>query len=71
MTKCFIIYLFDAIGTTKLRNFENNIGSLSVKLTEEDLREISEAVPVDEVAGKREYDSLSKYIWKFATTPPK
>ncbi|KAJ1402568.1 NADP-dependent oxidoreductase domain [Sesbania bispinosa] len=58
-------------GTTKLRNFENNIGSLIVKLTDEDLREISEAVPVYEVAGEREYDSLSKYSWKLATTPPK
>lgn len=42
-----------------------------MKLTDEDLKEISEAVPVDEIAGKREYDSLSKYTWKFATTPPK
>ncbi|XP_061376152.1 perakine reductase-like isoform X2 [Gastrolobium bilobum] len=58
-------------GTTKLRNFENNLGSLIVKLTDEDLREISEAVPVYEVAGEREYDSLSKYAWKFATTPSK
>ncbi|WJX20883.1 hypothetical protein P8452_10372 [Trifolium repens] len=58
-------------GTTKLKNFENNIGSLTVKLTEEDLKEISDAVPVEEIAGKREYDSLSQYLWKFATTPPK
>ncbi|TKY51204.1 aldo-keto reductase 1 [Spatholobus suberectus] len=58
-------------GTTKLNNFENNIGSLTVKLTDEDLREISEAVPVNEVAGTREYGMLSNYIWKFATTPPK
>ncbi|KAK7280067.1 hypothetical protein RJT34_25129 [Clitoria ternatea] len=58
-------------GTTKLKNLENNIGSLTVKLTDEDLREISEAVPVSEVAGKREFDALSIYSWKFATTPPK
>lgn len=58
-------------GTTKLKNFENNIGSLTVKLTEEDLRELSEAVPVYEVAGTREYGMLSNYTWKFATTPPK
>ncbi|PNY14319.1 perakine reductase-like protein [Trifolium pratense] len=58
-------------GTTKLKNFENNIGSLTVKLTEEDLKEISDAVPVEEIAGKREYDSLLQYSWKFATTPPK
>ena len=61
MSKHFIIYLFDTIGTSKLRNFENNIGSLTVKLTEHDLKEISDAVPVNEIAGEQEYDSLSKY----------
>lgn len=71
MTKFFIIFIFDTIGTTKLKNFENNIGSLAVKLTDEDLREISDAVPIYEVAGKREFDSLSKYTWQFATTPSK
>lgn len=66
-----MIYLFDTIGTTKLNNFENNIGSLNVKLTQENLKEISDAVPVEEIAGEREYDSISQYLWKFATTPPK
>ncbi|XP_058769709.1 perakine reductase-like isoform X1 [Vicia villosa] len=56
-------------GTTKLKNFENNIGSLNVKLTEEQLREISDAVPVEEIAGKRDYGSLLKYMWEFSTTP--
>jgi len=42
-----------------------------VKLTQEDLKEISDAVPVEEIAGEREYDSISQYLWKFATTPPK
>jgi len=65
------VLFYDTIGTTKLKNFENNIGSLTVKLTEEDLRELSEAVPVYEVAGTREYGMLSNYTWKFATTPPK
>lgn len=65
------MYLFDTIGTTKLKNFENNIGSLTVKLTDEDLREISEAVPNYEVAGTRESEMLNNYIWQFATTPPK
>ncbi|XP_050890719.1 perakine reductase [Lathyrus oleraceus] len=56
-------------GTTKLKNFENNIESLNVKLTEEQLREISDAVPVEEIGGKRDYGSLSQYMWKFSTTP--
>lgn len=47
-----MIYLFDTAGTTKLKNFENNIGSLNVKLTEEQLREVSDAVAVEEIAGK-------------------
>lgn len=59
------------VGTTKVKNLENNIGSLGLKLTEEDLNEISEAVPIDEVAGEREGDSFSKYSWKFANTPAK
>ncbi|KAL4288867.1 hypothetical protein AHAS_Ahas19G0329100 [Arachis hypogaea] len=41
-------------GTTKLRNFENNIGSLAVKLTEQDLREISDTVPANEIAGEQD-----------------
>ncbi|KAL3505987.1 hypothetical protein ACH5RR_031369 [Cinchona calisaya] len=63
-----IIPLF---GTTKVKNLENNIRSLTVKLTEEDLKAISEAVPADEVAGEREVPNLYKHSWKFATTPPK
>ena len=67
----FIIFLFFTIGTTKSKNLEANIGSLKVKLTKEDLKEISDAVTLDEVAGDRELSALSKYAWKFANTPPK
>ncbi|KAH7522251.1 hypothetical protein FEM48_Zijuj07G0118600 [Ziziphus jujuba var. spinosa] len=58
-------------GTTKVQNLDNNIRSLAVKLTKEDLKEISDAVPVDEVAGEREHSLTSKYAWKFADTPSK
>ncbi|KAJ1431548.1 NADP-dependent oxidoreductase domain [Sesbania bispinosa] len=58
-------------GTTKIKNLENNVGSLAVELTDEDLKEISVAVPVNEVAGTREFDILSKYSWQFSTTPSK
>ncbi|XP_021282559.1 probable aldo-keto reductase 1 [Herrania umbratica] len=58
-------------GTTKIKNLDHNIGSLTVKLTAEDLKEISDAVPIDEVAGDRNYDSMRKASWKFANTPPK
>uniref|UniRef100_A0A0A0LIB7 NADP-dependent oxidoreductase domain-containing protein n=1 Tax=Cucumis sativus TaxID=3659 RepID=A0A0A0LIB7_CUCSA len=29
-------------------------------------REISDAVPIDEVSGKREYDAFSRYMWNYA-----
>lgn len=65
-----LLSFFDsATGTTKLGNLESNIESLGVKLTEEDLKEIGDAVPVDEVRGQREYDVFTKYMWKFADTP--
>ncbi|CDP06800.1 unnamed protein product [Coffea canephora] len=38
-------------GTTKIKNLHDNIGSVKVELTEEDLKEISDAVPVDGLAG--------------------
>ncbi|KAH9754021.1 Aldo ket red domain-containing protein [Citrus sinensis] len=58
-------------GTTKIKNLEDNIGSLTVKLTNEDLKEISDAVPTEEVAGGRYPDSFDKTSWNFANTPPK
>ncbi|XVF42170.1 hypothetical protein PTKIN_Ptkin01aG0338100 [Pterospermum kingtungense] len=58
-------------GTTKIKNLDQNIGSLRVKLTADDLKEISDAVPIEEVAGDRNYDSMKNASWKFANTPPK
>uniref|UniRef100_A0A2N9I172 NADP-dependent oxidoreductase domain-containing protein n=1 Tax=Fagus sylvatica TaxID=28930 RepID=A0A2N9I172_FAGSY len=58
-------------GTSKIKNLDNNIGSLKVKLTEEHLKEISDAVPIEEVAGGRSYQNMDHFLWKFANTPPK
>lgn len=58
-------------GTTKIKNLDDNIGSLKVNVTEADVKEISDAVPVDEVAGPRSYQSMYLNTWKFANTPPK
>ncbi|KAG9451772.1 hypothetical protein H6P81_004676 [Aristolochia fimbriata] len=58
-------------GTTKISNFNSNLGALKIKLTEEDLHEISEAVPCDVVAGSREITIFTGYTWKTANTPPK
>ncbi|XP_022143047.1 probable aldo-keto reductase 1 isoform X2 [Momordica charantia] len=58
-------------GTTKIKNLDQNIGSLTVKLTKDDLNEILEAVPASEVAGDRTYHSMTHATWKYANTPPK
>ncbi|TYH82376.1 hypothetical protein ES332_D02G055900v1 [Gossypium tomentosum] len=58
-------------GTTKVKNMINNVGCLGLKLSEDDLKEIGDAVPVDEVVGERELGVFSKYDWKFANTPLK
>ncbi|XXG42137.1 hypothetical protein AAC387_Pa01g2476 [Persea americana] len=58
-------------GTTKIRNLDDNIGTLMVKLSEEDLQELSDAVPSDMVSGTRDYDLISQVTWKNADTPAK
>ncbi|KAK3041979.1 hypothetical protein RJ639_002287 [Escallonia herrerae] len=40
-------------------------------LTESDIKEISDAVPINEVAGSRTFESFLHISWKFADTPPK
>ncbi|PON73855.1 Aldo/keto reductase/potassium channel subunit beta [Parasponia andersonii] len=57
-------------GTTKIQNLDDNIGSVRVKLTEEALKEISDAVQIEEVAGARNYENFMNYSWNFANTPP-
>lgn len=58
-------------GTTKVKNLYNNIGSVTLKLTKDDLEEISEAIPNDDVAGHREWEVFRSYCYKLVTTPPK
>ena len=58
-------------GTTKIKNLDDNIGTLKVKLTEEDLKEISDAVPIEEVAGGLSFLNSEHLHWKFGNTPPK
>ncbi|XP_022742970.1 perakine reductase-like [Durio zibethinus] len=58
-------------GTTKIKNLDSNIDSLKVKLTEEDLKEICEVIPINEVAGDLLPDFFSQFTWKFGNTPPK
>lgn len=58
-------------GTTKIKNLDGNIGSFGVKLGKEDLREITDAIPISEVAGDRTSEVYAKCSWKFANTPQK
>ncbi|XP_062144718.1 probable aldo-keto reductase 1 isoform X2 [Alnus glutinosa] len=58
-------------GTTKIKNLDDNIGSLKMKLTEANLKEISDVVPIKEVAGSRSFQNADHFQWKFANTPPK
>ncbi|XVF31152.1 hypothetical protein REPUB_Repub16aG0121200 [Reevesia pubescens] len=58
-------------GTTKIKNLDSNIDSLRVKLTEEDIKEITNVIPINEVAGSRTPDRSFQFSWKFANTPPK
>ncbi|CDP06801.1 unnamed protein product [Coffea canephora] len=57
-------------GTTKVKNLQENNGSVKVKLTEEDLKELSDAVPINNVAGQRTTDALFRTSFYFASTPP-
>lgn len=58
-------------GTTKIKNLDDNIGSVEVNLTKVDIKEILDAVPIEEVAGDRIYDSMQKATWKVSNTTPK
>ncbi|KAL3813883.1 hypothetical protein ACJIZ3_015151 [Penstemon smallii] len=56
-------------GTTKIKNLHSNIDSLKIKLTSSELKELSDAVPIEEVAGNNHDDEFHKVSWRFATTP--
>ncbi|XP_054795915.1 probable aldo-keto reductase 1 [Prosopis cineraria] len=58
-------------GTTKIKNLDQNLGALAVKLSNGDLQEISECVPIDEVAGNQYFKSWDHFSWRFANTPSK
>ncbi|XP_061374379.1 probable aldo-keto reductase 2 isoform X1 [Gastrolobium bilobum] len=55
-------------GTTKIENFNQNIGALSVKLTPEEMAELESFVAEDAVKGDRYGDGIP--TWKESDTPP-
>ncbi|KAK4560220.1 hypothetical protein RGQ29_009124 [Quercus rubra] len=58
-------------GTSKVKHVDDNVGSLKVKLTAEDLKEITDAVAINEVAGARIHAGIELYSWRFVNTPSK
>ncbi|GMN21318.1 hypothetical protein TIFTF001_047262 [Ficus carica] len=55
-------------GTTKIENFNQNVGALSVKLTPEEITELESLASAGAVKGDR-YDG-SLVTWKESETPP-
>ncbi|XP_027352389.1 probable aldo-keto reductase 2 isoform X5 [Abrus precatorius] len=55
-------------GTTKIENFNQNIGALSVKLTPEEMAELESFAAADAVKGDRYQDDMA--TWKHSDTPP-
>jgi aryl-alcohol dehydrogenase-like predicted oxidoreductase len=55
-------------GTTKIKNFNDNIGALSVKLTPEEMVELESFASEDAVKGDRYPNEIQ--TWKTSETPP-
>ena len=55
-------------GTTKIENFNQNVGALSVKLTPEEIVELESLASASAVKGDRYDQSLT--TWKDSETPP-
>ncbi|KAF8038008.1 hypothetical protein BT93_B0761 [Corymbia citriodora subsp. variegata] len=56
-------------GTRKAENLEENIGSVAIKLSQDEMREVYDVVTMNEVSGERELEMLAKYSWRYADTP--
>jgi aryl-alcohol dehydrogenase-like predicted oxidoreductase len=55
-------------GTTRVKNFDENVGSLDVKITNEDNEKIRKAIAATEVSGGRYPEAFSKSL--FVDTAP-
>ncbi|XP_030536899.1 perakine reductase-like [Rhodamnia argentea] len=56
-------------GTRKAENLEDNIGSVGIKLSQDEMREICDVMAMNEVSGEREVELLAKHSWRHANTP--
>ncbi|KAF3951558.1 hypothetical protein CMV_022805 [Castanea mollissima] len=71
MEKVFLILPKVSSWTTKIKHVDDNVGSLKVKLTAEDFKEITDTVSINEVAGARIHAGIELYSWRFVNTPSK
>ncbi|XP_062215300.1 probable aldo-keto reductase 1 [Phragmites australis] len=58
-------------GTTKIKNLDANIDSFKVKLTDDDLKEITSQIHEEDVAGERQNTFFANTNWNYADTPRK
>ncbi|MCO5611080.1 hypothetical protein L7F22_065330 [Adiantum nelumboides] len=54
------------LGTTKMKNFDENIAALKVKLSKQDIEEISTAVPASEVSEGKYGGVLERQLYQYA-----
>ncbi|GFY83676.1 NAD(P)-linked oxidoreductase superfamily protein [Actinidia rufa] len=57
-------------GTTKIGNFDQNIGALSVKLTPEEMAELESIASAEAVKGDRYNSGGMGFTWMDSDTPP-
>ncbi|MCO5559387.1 hypothetical protein L7F22_012986 [Adiantum nelumboides] len=57
-------------GTTKTKNFDENMAALNVKLSKQDIEEISAAVPASEVFGGMYGGLFKRQLYQYVDTPP-
>ncbi|KAK2969050.1 hypothetical protein RJ640_002782 [Escallonia rubra] len=55
-------------GTTKIENFNENIGALSESLTPQEMAELEKIASL--IKGERYSEAAMKLSWKYANTPP-
>ncbi|CAL5337089.1 unnamed protein product [Camellia sinensis] len=57
-------------GTTKIENFNDNIGALSVKLSVEDIAQLESIASANVVKGDRYMSASENFAWNYTDTPP-
>ena len=57
-------------GTTKVPNLDENVASIFIQLSKEELEEAGNAVPASEVSGGRYQTVMAKFTHDVSETPP-